>query len=309
MNVLSQHPWLLPLLAVFMVIAGLLLFALDRKRSQRGPVDLNRRFRQAMGETLASPASRADATWLEELGNRILLRSAGDSEVKILLARAGWQRKSDIAIFYAIQALAPVLAVTLASYSFFIDGIDRQDLALLFLAGCAAFLLPKRIVAFKAAARQERIAAQTPILVHLLRVLLSTGLSVEQSLRCLAVDTRGLLPDLAAELEHLLRRIEAGEDVSLAMNDLAFKLDVPAMTDLAMILEQTWRMGGSVLKSLADLSALIESRMETDIKEKVSKLSGKMTIVMMLFLFPALLVFLAAPGFMAIIQGLKHAIR
>lgn len=308
MTVLSDYPWLLPLLALSTALAGLALFALAQAQSKTRPADLNRRFRSAFGENISSNSgSSHESNWLENLGNRVIDRSAGDDEIKALLIRAGWKRRSDLAIFYALQTLSPIAAVMIASYTFFMNGLDQKDLAILFLAGSAAFLLPKRVVAYRAAARQARIAEQTPVLVHLLRVLLSTGLSVEQALRSLSLDTRALLPDLAAELDYLLRMIEAGEDVAVAMNNIAVQIDVPALTDLAMILEQTWRMGGSVLKSLAELSNLIEDRMQTDLKEKVSKLSGKMTIVMMLFLFPALLVFLAAPGFLAIIQGLKNA--
>lgn len=305
---MSQHPafqWLLPLLAIAAALAGLGIFLFSRIQNKIRPADIDRRFKQAFGEPTTS-SQDAESSWLETLGKKVIQRSPGDEEVKILLARAGWKRKSDLAVFYALQTLSPIVAVTLASYNLFFDTMDQQHWAILFLAGSSAYLLPKRILAHQAAARQARIAEQTPILVHLLRVLLSTGLSVEQALRTLAVDTRSLLPDLAAELEYILRLIEAGEDISLAMNSVVVKMDVPALTDLAMILEQTWRMGGSVLKSLTELSKLIEDRMLTDLKEKVSKLSGKMTIVMMLFLFPALLVFLAAPGFLAIIQGLKN---
>lgn len=307
MTFLTEYPWLLPLLALSTALAALAIFALARTHNKMRPADLDRRFRQAFGENIGGGESGSETNWLEAIGNRVIHRRAADDETKTFLVRAGWKRKSDLAIFYALQALSPIAAVSIASYTFFIDGVDQKDLAILFLAGSAAFLLPKRILAYQAAARQARIAEQTPVLVHLLRVLLSTGLSVEQALRSLAVDTRTLLPDLAAELDYLLRRIEAGDDVAAAMDGIAVQLDVPALTDLAMILEQTWRMGGSVLKSLAELSKLIEDRMQTDLKEKVSKLSGKMTIVMMLFLFPALLVFLAAPGFLAIIQGLKNA--
>ncbi len=307
MTVLIDYPWLLPLLALSTAVAGLAIFALAQTKNKTRPADLNRRFRQAFGENISGGESGTDSNWLENLGNRVIRRTSGDDEVKTFLARAGWKRKSDLAIFYALQTLLPIAALTIASYNFFIDGIDQMDWAILYVAGSVAYLLPKRVLAYWAAARQTRIAEQTPVLVHLLRVLLGTGVSVEQALRSLAVDTRALLPDLAAELDYLLRRIEAGEDVAVAMNGIAVQMDVPALTDLAMILEQTWRMGGSVLKSLAELSKLIEDRMQTDLKEKVSKLSGKMTIVMMLFLFPALLVFLAAPGFMAIIQGFKNA--
>ncbi len=303
----ADHPWLLPVLALLAGLSGLALWAAARGRTPSHSSALRRRFDEAFGGESGLGRPEAGANWLETLGNRLLLRRrTTDNEVIVLLARPGWNRKADLSAFLALQALMPVLAGLIASHRFIVGGINGQDWAILFLACAAGWLLPKRILAYRAAVRQQRIAEQTPVLVQLLRVLLGTGLSVEQALRSLVVDTRELLPDIAFELDFLLRRIDAGEDIAFAMRSIALQMDVPALTDLTMLLDQTWRMGGNVQKSLAELSHLIEDRMQTDMKEKVSKLSGKMTIVMMLFLFPALLVFLAAPGFLAIIKGLKN---
>lgn len=305
----ANTPWLLPLIALMLALSGLIMLFLARSDNAARAMKLDQRFKRAFGEEVTDTEETGNADLLENIGNRLMHSpSLVDSEVKLLLSQAGWKRKSDVAVFYGLQALLPILAIPLIAYSLFLDDLEQKDWALLFIIGCGLYLLPKLILARLASSRQARIAEQTPILIHLLRVLLGTGLSIEQALRSLSVDTVTLLPDLAAELQYLLRRVEAGEDLAKAMTETARQLDVPSLTDLARILEQTWRMGGSVMKSLTDLSELIESRRQTDLKEKVSKLSAKMTVVMMLFLFPALLVFLAAPGFLAIFQGLRNAI-
>lgn len=302
----TNMTWLAPL-ALILAMWGLFILILARPKGKTRAVALNRRFEHAFGDDLNLIDNPPSSNWVESIGSRIVRgHSTTDSEVKLFLAQAGWKRKSNLAMFYGLQTLALIVAVPAAGYGLSLDGVDQKDWGLLFLIGCTVLLLPKRILAYLAGARRERIAQQTPILVHLLQVLLGTGLSIEQALRSLSVETQSLLPDLAEELVYILRRVEAGEDLAYTLTDTARQLDVPSLTDLAMILEQTWRMGGSVLKSLTELSALIESRMQTDLKEKINKLSAKMTVVMMLFLFPALMVLLAAPGFMGIIQGLKH---
>lgn len=305
----DSYLWLLLAgLAAFGFGAAIWLFLQGRKRVPVG--EIRQRFEQAFGDETTAVAPKAGSNWLESLGQHVLARkkNTASDEIRLLLARAGWRRRTDLAVFYALQVLFPVLAGLASSYAFWVDGISPRDWANGFLVCGVAWLLPKRIVAYLAGARQKRVAEQTLIMVHLLRVLLSTGLSVEQSLRSLVVDTRALLPDLAAELDTLLRRIDIGEDIAFAMRDMARSMDVPELTDLSMILEQTWRMGGNVTKSLGDLSALINERRQTSLKERVSKLSAKMTIVMMVFLFPALMVFLAAPGFLAVARSLKHAL-
>ncbi|MGX2040311.1 type II secretion system F family protein [Methylocaldum sp. MU1018] len=299
---------LLTALAVLGLGAAIWLFS--RGRELVPPAELRRRFAEALGDEAAAVTSKSGSGWLENLGQRLLLRkkNTDSDEIKLLLSRAGWKRQTDLAVFYAVQMLFPILAGIVASHAFWVDGIESRDWTNGFIACGTAWLLPKRIVAYLAAARQKRVAEQALVMVHLLRVLLGTGLSVDQSLRSLVVDTRALLPDVAVELGALLRRIDIGEDIGFAMRDMARDMDVPELTDLSMILEQTWRMGGNVMKSLSDLSTLIDERRQTGLKEKVSKLSGQMTIVMMVFLFPALMVFLAAPGFLAIARSMKHAL-
>ncbi len=287
---------------------GLVLWALARTGFDPRAVAARKRFDDAFGDGEARGALQAGSNWLKALGNRLidLGRIADSDEVRRLLARAGWKRRNDVAIFYALQALLPLLTGIIASHTFIVGGIDAADWSVLGVACIATYLLPKRILAQIAAARQRRVAEQTPVLVYLLRVLLETGLSVEQALRSLVADTRELLPDLAFELDYLLSQLDAGADIAVAMPAMADAMDVPALSDLTILLEQTWRMGGNVLKSLAELSGLIEDRARTELKEKVSKLSAKMTVVMMLFLFPALMVILAAPGFISIVRGLQH---
>ena len=57
---------------------------------------------------------------------------------------------------------------------------------------------------------------------------------------------------------------------------------------------------GGAMKSLQALKALLDDRRLTRMQEYISKMSAKMSVVMMVFLFPALLIVLAGPSFIAI---------
>ncbi|MNC72975.1 hypothetical protein D3C75_1241030 [compost metagenome] len=58
------------------------------------------------------------------------------------------------------------------------------------------------------------------------------------------------------------------------------------------------------MKSLLALKDLLDDRRLTRMQERVSKMSAKMSAVMMVFLFPALLIVLAGPGFSALTRAL-----
>jgi tight adherence protein C len=90
--------------------------------------------------------------------------------------------------------------------------------------------------------------------------------------------------------------------------EMAGRLDVPELTDLIALLRQVERFGGNVREPLREFVELLDDRRRTELQERIGKLSGMMTIVMVVFLFPALLVFLAGPGFLAmwhLLTGLR----
>ncbi|MCY1413553.1 hypothetical protein D9M71_289860 [compost metagenome] len=57
------------------------------------------------------------------------------------------------------------------------------------------------------------------------------------------------------------------------------------------------------MKSLLSLKQLLDDRRLTRMQEKISKLSGKMSGVMMVFLFPALMIVLAGPALTALAKA------
>jgi tight adherence protein C len=57
------------------------------------------------------------------------------------------------------------------------------------------------------------------------------------------------------------------------------------------------------MKSLLALKLLLDDRRLTRLQEYISKMSAKMSVVMMLFLFPALLIVLAGPGLTALTRA------
>jgi len=116
---------------------------------------------------------------------------------------------------------------------------------------------------------------------------------------------RELIPNIAHELRQVLVRIRAGQERGEALAEMATPLDVPELNDTVAMMKQVTRYGGNISESLANYAALLEQRQVAELREYVSKLSAKMSIVMMLFLFPALIIFLAGPGFMGLVNALK----
>jgi tight adherence protein C len=244
--------------------------------------------------------------WLQLLGNsRIGQRSVNlDNETQALLNRLGWRSARRRSLFAAFQVGAPVLALalTLLIQGVFFPQADNHWMAPVFATGIG-YLLPKRLLAAAAQRRQTQLATEISTFIPLLRILFESGMAVEQSLRVLSNEGKQLLPALTHELRLVLARVDSGLELGEELNKATRLLAVDEFTDTCVILEQLIHQGGGAMKSLLTLKQLLDDRRLTRLQEYISKMSAKMSVVMMLFLFPALLIVLAGPGFTA----LSHA--
>jgi len=245
-------------------------------------------------------------SWLRVLGDSKLgQRSVSlDNETQVLLNRVGWRRARQRSIFAALQVGTPLLVAGLVflSQELFYPQVKTHWIAPFFGLGIG-YLLPKRLLAYAAKRRQKQIAVEISTLIPLLRILFESGMAVEQALRVLSTEARKLLPQVTKELSLILARVDSGLELGQELNKAANVLAIDEFTDTCIILQQLIQQGGGAMKSLLSLKQLLDDRRLTNLQEYISKMSAKMSVVMMIFLFPALLIVLAGPGFTAIARA------
>lgn len=297
-----------------LVALGLFLSAVLVAISLRVSPDAGRVSRRRFDDLLRIGVDARDGWILSaitRMGQRTTLRWIGASEQDEharWLRQAGWPNAGQQIMFRVVLGVAPLLGAAVAGSFVAISGKGGLEAAaLLFVGFTLGFLTPRRILEYRAKCRQRAIAEEVPIATHLIRMLFDAGLSTEQALRVLHLEGKTLIPNLAHELGNVLQRIDAGQDRAKALADLSEALDVAELIDLSAVLQQVTRFGGSVRESLLKFVELMEDRQDTALRERVGKLSAKMTVVMVVFLFPALMIFLAGPGFLALSQALLGA--
>ena len=244
--------------------------------------------------------------WMRAVGSsKFGQRSVSmDSETQVLLNRVGWRTASQRSLFAAFQIGTPVAFAGLIflGHELFFPGSGNLMLVLLF-ALALGYLIPKRMLAYVAKKRQQEVAVEVSTFIPLLRILFESGMAVEQALRVLSLEGRQLLPVLTAELRVMLARVDSGLELSQELNKTAALLDVDEFNDTCVILQQLIQQGGGAMKSLQALKELLDDRRMTSLEEYISKMSAKMSVVMMVFLFPALMIVLAGPSLMAIARA------
>ena len=289
------------ILASVMLLLSALVLVLGHLLQQR------RRERQ-IAQRLQGHMLRENSVgeWLRQLGSsRFGQRSVSiDSETQLLLSRLGWRKTSERSLFAASQVGTPLLAMGVAIFvqQVFFPTAQHPWVAPMLALG-AGYLLPKRALAFAAKRRQQQIATEISTFIPLLRILFESGMAVEQALRVLSIEAQKLLPELTHELRLMLSRVDSGLELGQELHNTATLLAVDEFTDTCVILQQLIQQGGGAMKSLLALKQLLDDRRLTRLQEYISKMSAKMSVVMMLFLFPALLIVLGGPGFTAIARA------
>jgi len=177
---------------------------------------------------------------------------------------------------------------------------------LIFAGGALSFLVPRWVLRGAAERRCNRIKLEIPLFIHLLVLLFEAGLSSRQAFASLIREGRGVLPELGREFELVLRQLEAGADTGEVLKNLGDAMAVGDLTTVLGVLRQVDRYGGEVREPLLETLKILEERRGLDLREKVNILSGRMTVVMVLFFFPALLIFVAGPAFVSILKVLGN---
>ncbi|SAL40519.1 type II secretion system protein [Caballeronia peredens] len=168
----------------------------------------------------------------------------------------------------------------------------------------AGFMAPKWFVRRKAAARQRAVANELPMFVDLLRILQGVGLSLDQSLSIVVSDFAAVLPVLAQEVAIAQAQYATGRTREQAMKRLTTSYESDELSALLRLMTQIEQHGGAVQEPLRQFGDRLREARRTGLRERIGKLTVKMTGVMVLTLLPALLVMTAGPGFLAVFHSL-----
>ena len=130
-----------------------------------------------------------------------------EGESARLLLQAGWRRTDQRVLWYAFQAVLPVvLAGFVLAFWVFAEVPNKGLMVLLFgfAAVVLAFLMPRWILRGIAASRQRRVKSEVPLFLHLLVLLFEAGLSTRQALASLV---RRPLADGVGLIAHVSLRL------------------------------------------------------------------------------------------------------
>jgi tight adherence protein C len=169
-------------------------------------------------------------------------------------------------------------------------------------AALGAFELPWAGVAILARARRARIQASVPDMIDLLVSCVEAGLGIDGAFRQVAQELAVSSPELARELAVANAEMTAGLSRADALARLDARLGVEEITALVGVLGQAERFGAGVGPSLRAHAQLSRRRRALHAEQRAARASPLLTVVMILFILPALFVVLLGPTVVAVVE-------
>jgi len=246
-------------------------------------------------------AAQLGGKWEQgRLGSHLL-----EAEDRQLIDRCGFVDQGRARALFIFARAVLAIAVPALAW-FFGAGGAVGTLFSLFVGFALGYMVPKWVLRYLAASRARKAEEELPLLIDLLRLLQGVGLSIDQSLHVIVTEFRTVLPVLAAELEIAVNQHARGLSREQSLQRLATGFGNEELTAVARMIVQVDRHGGAVQEPLKQFSERVREQRRMELKERVGKLTVKMTGVMVLTLLPALIIVTGGAGFLAVFRGLAR---
>nr|MEA2796870.1 tight adherence protein [Phenylobacterium sp.] len=163
------------------------------------------------------------------------------------------------------------------------------------LAG-AAILGPDQVLKARRVSREREYSDGFPDLLDLLVASVEAGLSLDAAVTRVTEELARRYPNLTIHLRFLVLELRAGKARKDAWSAFADRLGIDDARQLATMLRQAEEMGTSLGETLTVFSQDMRSKRMLRAEEKALALSAKLTVPLILFIFPCLLGALMLPA-------------
>jgi tight adherence protein C len=232
----------------------------------------------------------------------------GDSDskdMKVLRKRlvlAGFYDPRSVAVFFLTRV---VLAVGLGIAAMIFGPSDRGSVYWMIVGGAGLFgyLAPSLYLDRRIAARREEHRAGFPDFMDLLVVCADAGLSMEAALDRVGRELAASYPSLCANIHMANLEIRAGRTMTEALEHLAERLGLEEARSFATLIQQSEELGSSITEALRVYSDDMRHKRLSRAEEKAYSLPAKLSLPMMICIFPVLFVVILLPVAVRVITG------
>ncbi|MBI1824912.1 MAG: type II secretion system F family protein [Planctomycetes bacterium] len=229
------------------------------------------------------------------------------SKLRMRLASAGFRDESTPTTFLASKTVMAILVGIGAIAYVWIKGMPLQSAAgVVMIAAGLGFLAPDLWLSSAISKRCETIRNGLPDVLDMLVISVESGLGLDAAFQRVGDEMKKVHPALSEELQIVTLETQMGIPRAEALGNLATRSGLDEVRSLTAIINQAERFGTSIAKALRNQSDALRVKRRQAAEERAQKTTVKLMAPLILFIFPAILVVLAGPAALKMMEALSN---
>jgi tight adherence protein C len=229
------------------------------------------------------------------------------SRLRMKLANAGFRGESAPTTFLASKTVVAV-CLGIAGLTFAMaKGYSLPNIVgIVTVAAGIGFLAPDLWLSSAASKRKEHIRRGLPDTLDMLVISVEAGLGLDAGFQRVGDEMKHVHPILSDELRLVTLESQMGIPRSEALVNLTTRTGLDEIRSLVAVINQAERFGTSIARALRNQSDALRTKRRQAAEERAQKTTVKLMAPLILFIFPAILVVLAGPAALKMIEALSN---
>ena len=241
-------------------------------------------------------------TPVRQVVDRLNLREAlVDANTMNRLRQAGYRSQNALNVFLFARFVLPFVFLAVAAfYIFYLGFLGDKPLPMRILATIAAaylgFYAPNIFISNKVTKRQKSIRRAWPDALDLMLICVESGISIEVAFKRVADEIAMASPELAEELVLTTAELSFLQERRQAYENLGTRIGLDTVKSVTQALIQAERYGTPLAQALRVLAQECRDQRMNEAEKKAAALPPKLTVPMILFFLPVLIVVILGPA-------------
>lgn len=272
---------------------------------ERDKIRARERARLAEQQGRKASLKQSGGGFYQDIAEKLNLKNMlADENTADTLMMAGYRQKAHLNVFLFFKLAVPsILFIVALVYTFVIAPSEKGAMINLLIAmvvGLAGFYLPQILIKNKISKRQLSIRRAWPDCLDLLLICVESGMSLEASMKKVALEVGLQSPELAEELTLTTAELSYLQERRQAHENLAKRTGLETVKAVTMALIQAERYGTPLAVALRALSQESRDMRMAEAEKKAAALPPKLTVPMIVFFLPVLFAVIMGPAMIQI---------
>jgi tight adherence protein C len=220
------------------------------------------------------------------------------SRLRQMLIHAGYYSPRSVQVLFGIRVLIALLLPVIFAVAYPL--VTREfDLPSILLGGIVlgvvGLYFPIIVLYFKSKGRQEEARNGFPDALDLLVVCVEAGLSLDQGIERVSKELGRAYPALGDNFRIMSNELRAGRTRGEALRNMGERVGIEEVKSFVTLLIQSEELGTSVADTLRVYVDEMRDKRIMRAEEKAQALPAKLSVPLVLFIFPVLMIVILLP--------------